>query len=491
MDLAKLSVNLRPRNPWEGIDLGFALARRWFLPLWLLWMVGALPLFLLLNLLLPIPSWLAGLLAWWCKPLYEPPLLFWLGRVVFAERPGLREMRNRWPRIVWPQLFANLTWRRFSASRSFVMPVAVLEELRGKARRNRIRVLSRQQHGVGWLTTVGIHFELILELGFLILLVMLLPEELQWIDLESFLFDPQGWEQGLQQLTGLIAMSVIAPFYVAAGFGLYLTRRNQLEAWDVELGLRGLAERLQSKRLVAGLLLCLFTGLSVMPPVGQTLQAAELTREQATSLIQSVMADDDFGEREIRDYWKYIGEGDETDLNLTWLIEIFEGFTQGFAAVAEVMMWLALGALVAYLIYWFLRHPGLLERMAERAGGKQPLPVTVAGLDIRPDSLPGDIAGAAGELVKQGQPRPALSLLYRGAISALVHRHQLRIAGSATEGECLALAREVLQQEDYAYLRQLTRIWQRVAYGHQLPDRQAAEQLCRGWMTVYGESGGE
>ncbi|MEN8166016.1 MAG: DUF4129 domain-containing protein [Pseudomonadota bacterium] len=491
MDLARLTVNLRPRNPWEGIDLGFALARRWFPALWLLWMVGALPLFLLLNLLLPIPSWLAGLLAWWCKPLYEPPLLFWLGRVVFGERPGVREMRSSWPRILWPQLLANLTWRRFSASRSFVMPVAVLEGLQGKARRSRIRVLSRQQHGAGWLTLVGINFELILELGLLILLVMLLPEELQWIDLESFLFDPQSWQQGLQQLTALLAMSVIAPFYVAAGFGLYLTRRSQLEAWDVELGLRGMAERMRGKRLVAGLLLCLPIGLSVITPAGQTLQAAELSREQAASLIQSVMADDDFGERETHSYWKYTGESEETGADLSWLIEIFEGFTQGFAAVAEVVIWLALGALVVYLIYWFLHHPGLLERMAERAGGEQPLPVIVAGLDIRPDSLPGDIAGTAAGLIKQGQPRPALSLLYRGAISALVYRHQLRIAGSATEGECLDLAREVLQRDEYAYLRRLTGIWQGAAYGHQLPDRQAAEQLCRGWMTVYGESGGE
>jgi hypothetical protein len=488
MDLAKLSINLRPRNPWEGIDLGFVLARHWFLPLWLLWMATALPLFLLLNLLLPIPSWLAGLLAWWCKPLYEPPLLFWLGRVVFAERPGIMEIRRQWPQIVLPQLFANLTWRRFSASRSFVMPVAVLEGLRRKPRQSRIQVLSRQQHGAGWLTMIGIHFELILELSFLLLLVMLLPEELQWLDLETFLFDPLGWQQGLQQLTALLAMSAIAPFYVAAGFGLYLTRRSQLEAWDVELGLRRLAERLQSKGPAAGLLLYLMAGLCLFSPLDQGLQAAELSRVQAKTLIQAVMDTDDFGERETRSSWRYVGESNETDMDLSWLIDIISGFHQGIAAVGEGVMWLAVGALLVYLIYWFLHHNGLLQRRMQQQVSHASLPVSVAGLDIRPDNLPDDIGATVGGLLKNGQLRPALSLLYRGAISVLVHRDQLKIPNSATEGECLLLARQVLQQEDYAYIERLTRIWQAAAYGHMLPDQQALQQLCSDWMTVCGES---
>jgi len=30
------------------------------------------------------------------------------------------------------------------------------------------------------------------------------------------------------------AVAFIEPFYVAAGFGMYLNRRVELEAWDVE-----------------------------------------------------------------------------------------------------------------------------------------------------------------------------------------------------------------------------------------------------------------
>ena len=38
---------------------------------------------------------------------------------------------------------------------------------------------------------------------------------------------------------------MIGPFYTGAGFGLYLTRRTEMEAWDVEIAFRRLRDRLQ------------------------------------------------------------------------------------------------------------------------------------------------------------------------------------------------------------------------------------------------------
>ncbi|MEN8179220.1 MAG: hypothetical protein ABFS39_11490 [Pseudomonadota bacterium] len=492
MDLAKLTINLRPRTPWEGIDLGFTLARHWFLQLWLLWLVGAIPIFLILNLLLPISLWLAGILAWWFKPLYEPPLLYWLSRVTFAEQPSVGEVRGQWWRILRNQLLANLTWRRLNPSRSFVMPVAVLEGLTGKPRLARIRVLSRQQHAAGWLTLLGLHFEIILELGLLILLVALLPEELRSFELREFLFEPTGWQQWLQQLTGLLAMSVIAPFYVAAGFGLYLTRRSQLEAWDIELGFRKLAKRLHNRRRVAGVMMGLCAAIAGLTLPDQPLQAAELSRAEAKSLIQSVMQEDDFGKRETQTSWKYIGQTEDENTQelhwlVEWLIEIVKGFTQGLAAIGEVLMWLALGGLIVYLAIWFLRNRGLFGRSAAKETRQRQGPVAMMGLDIRPESLPTDIAAEAVRLLRQGQQRQALSLLYRGSLSVLVHQYRLKVPGSATEGECLELARAVLGQQGMDYQAALTHAWCRLAYGHDQTDLQALEQLCNGWERVYGK----
>lgn len=492
MDLARLRINLRPRTAWEGIDLGFALARQWFLPLWLLWLAGAVPVFLLLNLLLPIEAWLAGLLSWWLKPLYEPPLVYWLGRAVFSARPARRDLQSYWLRIVRPQLLANLTWRRFNTARSFDMPVAVLEELRGKARASRIRVLGREQHAASWLTFMGIHFELILELSLLILLAMLVPEELQWFDWQTYLFQPKGWQQWLQQFTGLLAMSLIAPFYVAAGFGLYLTRRSQLEAWDVELGLRQLAERVRNRRLISGVLIGVFAGwLFTMLPL-QPVEAGEFSREEAKALIQAVMAEDDFGQRETLTHWRYVGEQSEATEQelpwlLEWLLEILQGFLQGFAALGEFLMWLVLGAVLAYLSVWFMQNRALLGGYSGRQHSLQPLPMTLAGLDIRLETLPQDIVTEARRHLSLGEVRTALSLLYRGALSALVHKERLQIPASATEGECLQLARQLQAPSKYAYLERLTRVWQEMAYAHHPPDPAEAERLCQDWGDAYGE----
>ena len=492
MDLTRLNLSLRPRTAWEGIDLGFVLARQWFLSLWLLWLVGALPVFLLLTLILPLEAWSVGLIAWWCKPLYEPPLVYWLGHAVFSDPPSGQELRRRWWRIVRPQLFANLTWRRLSGMRSFDMPVTVLEGLQGKVRASRCRVLGRAQHAASWLTIIGIHFELILELGLLILLVMLVPEELLWFDLQDYLFEPVGWQQWLQQFSALLAMSVIAPFYVAAGFGLYLTRRAQLEAWDVELGLRQLAERVRKQQLLSMLLIGMIGGglFGLMPL--QSVEAGELGRGEAKTLIQQVMQEDDFGQREILTYWKYVGDKDDTlDRQPSgmreWMIKLVQGLLQGFASISEILLWLTVGAVSAYLMLWFLRNRSLLGGPNTPQRHSPELPVSIAGLDIRPENLPLDIVTEARRLFTQDEVRDGLGLLYRGALSTLVHRDQLQIPVSATEGECLHLAGQVQPADRQRYLQRLTLVWQERAYAHRDPDAQELDRLCQGWGEAYGE----
>ena len=287
-------------------------------------------------------------------------------------------------------------------------------------------------------------------------------------------------------------MSVIAPFYVAAGFGLYLTRRSQLEAWDIELGFRNLAKRLQKRRMVATGCVCLLTGFASLMLPNQPLQAAELNREEARVLIRSVMQDDDFGQRETHTAWKYVGQAEVDDIEdphwlLEWVIDLVKGFTQGFARVAEWLIWLALGGLIVYLVSWLLRNRFLLERFTPNTPRQRQIPAVMLGLDIRPESLPEDIPVEALNLLGQGAHRSALSLLYRGSLSMLVHQYQLKIPDSATEGECLDLAREALGQQGFAYLVALTQSWRKLAYGHHRPDLQATEQLCHGWKQAYGE----
>jgi len=491
VDLAKIAVRLRPRNPWEAIDLGFGLARQWFFPLWTLWMISAVPVMLLLALL-PIPLWLAGTLLWWFKPFYEPLLLYWMGRRLFDERPSWRELRQQWRRVVLPQLFANLTWRRLAPARSFTMPVAVLEGLKGKARAQRINILSRKAHAASWLTVVGIHFEVVLEFGFVFLVAMLVPEELLWTDLQGYLMEPDIISEWVQQISGLLGMSIIAPFYVAGGFALYLNRRSELEAWDLELGLRHMAQRHRQRRpgaVLSGLLICALALLS-LPPA--PLQASDVDRQAVKSAIEEVLAQDDFGQDVEKTRWKYVGKSaedseDSSNFFVAWLKALLGGFSSGIATVGEALLWLGGGALLAYLIYWFLQNQGLLRGGMPgpgKAGG--PPPTHIAGLDLRPESLPDDPAALAERMIEEGQYRNALSLLYRGALSALVHRHALEIPNGATEGECQRLAQAQLEAGLHECFSGLTGVWLLQAYAHRPPEKQHALSLCREWRACFG-----
>ncbi len=491
MDLTRIAIKLRPRQAWESIDLGFAMARKWFLPLWTLWLCSALPVMIVLALL-PLPLWLAGLLLWWFKPLYEPALLYWLSRRLFAETTSIKTLYRSGFKIVLPRLVANLTWGRLNPSRSFVMPVALLEGLKGHHRSSRIGVLSRGTHAAGWLTLVGLHFEIILELGFILLIISLIPQEMLWIDWHSYIFDPDPLSEWLHHGCALLAMSIVAPFYVSGGFALYLNRRSQLEAWDLEIGLRNMAQRHQRRRLMGAASLLLAASLTIIGVQPGTATALEMDSQESRDLISEILADDSFGRYQERGHWKFIGEESEQDDNnwlIEWLQRVLGGFGTSMAFYAELIMWLAAAGVLAYLLHWFLQNRSLLQGRGEsQRNSNRHIPTQVAGLDLRPESLPADPATEAASLIQAGDYRGGFSLLYRAALSVLVHDHAIQIVEGATEGECLRRVRGEIADETSAYFSKLTGMWQQIAYGHIRPPEEKALLLCRDWHGFFGVS---
>ncbi len=495
MDPARLSVTIRPRTPWEGVDLGFAMARHWFVPLWLLWLSLALPLYGLVALLVTDRPWLVILLVWWFKPLFEPMLLFWLSRALFDEALPVGEAWRSALAVLPGQLLQNLTWRRFNPNRSFNMPVAVLEQLKGREHKNRIRVLGRGQHAGTWLTLVGVHFEMLLEVSFLVLLVLLLPEELGWLEFETLLLQPGVLEEWLQHAGTLLAMSLIAPFYVAGGFALYLTRRSELEAWDIEIAFRRLVTRGRPQAskypaMAAGLVM---VASLLLPGFVHDLEAAEIDRERAAETIRQVLADDDFGKWTEQAFWKYAGDKDQESGGISWLIdlvlEFLEGFARGIAAVSEGILWVGGGLLLALLVHRLIKNRDWLQKTEAGRSGRGGSPAALFGMALEPESLPDDVAAEVNRLLKAGQFRPALSLLYRGALVRLVHDHRLEIPGSATEGECLRLVREERPEQESALFERLTLHWVRLAYAHLPPSEEALRALCSDWNEVFQRGG--
>ena len=479
MNLDRIGARIRPRRSWEGIDLGFALARQWFLPLWALWWLSAAPAALVGLIWLRASPDLGLLLIWWLKPLYEAPLIGWLGRALFGEQPPLAAAVRRLPRALPPRLWPYLLWRRFSPARSLTMTMTLLERLRGGPRRQRAGLLT-QGSGAGWLTIVCVHFEAVLWLSGILLLIMLVPEQLPVPALGTFLFDDTTLAYWIGTLIGLLGMSIIAPCYVAAGFAAYLTRRTELEAWDLELrfrhggagnGPRPQPRRARQRHPAAGALsvaaIVVLATLSPGPSGPAAAAAPDLSPAGARTLIDEVLAGDDFGHDEQRQTWVYVGKPAEEGADAA------HGLPEGFwgeliLALAQALKWLLLVAAavgLALLTKRLFAELGIGHR--RRRAAPPPAPAS----DVEPGPLPGasvlpaDVPAAVRDLLARGQPRAALALLYRAQIEHLRHLG-LDIRDSATEAECLAATAASASPPERDWLHRLMALWQQAAYAH-------------------------
>lgn len=158
--------------------------------------------------------------------------------------------------------------------------------------------------------------------------------------------------------------------------------------------------------------------------------------------------------------------------NFDWLKDFMTKVSEG----ARLLVW-ALGALaLAWLVVRIRRW------VQVRAGGGRhrmaPLPSHIGSLDIRPESLPDDVGSEVASLWQRGQRRPALSLLYRGALSRLVHLHAVPIRNASTEGECVTLSEGRLAPVSLEFFSRLVAAWQLAAYGGRLPATASVLALC-------------
>ena len=501
MELDRAAAVLRPRRAWEGVDLGFTLARQWFPTLWLLWWLGILPLALpALALVGGQADWWV-VLVWWFKPLYEAPLVYWSSRALFGEPMALRDagviFRSAWTRRLLP----SLLWRRLSVSRSFNLPIVLLEGLHGAAVRRRRRVLSDGDGTPAWLTLICYHFEAILWGGLLLGLYFLIPAGLPNIDLAAAVTDGQSWPYWLSSALYLLAASVIAPFYVCGGFALYIGRRTELEAWDLELAFRqagttGSAPRAgtpgQRERrprpggaLTMALVGTLLSGLATTWP-GGGLQAATPAlpwpdAAEARAIMAEVLADETFGRTRELTFWAPITGPDEmpteTPSWLRWLGELA-------LLLGPLFKWLLVicaVAAVALLARRILRD----WRPAARRRRQPSTVIRAAAPAADPHPTPVDLATAVRAHLAAGDARGALALLYRGSIAHL-SRCAVAIPEGATEGEVLRLAAHHLDASDLAPLRLLTRDWEALAYARRAPDPDRISAHLAAWLRWTG-----
>ena len=514
MRLDAIAAELRPRTAWEATDLGVAMVRRWFGSVYRAWFVLALPLFLLLHLLCWGNWWLIPWLLWWLKPLLDRPPLYVLGHALFGDAPDRRRLGRELPGLLRRQALAALTLRRFDPARSFHLPVAQLEGLSGQARRQRLRDLGQLGRGPAmWLTVVCANLEIALDFALVALAWMLIPEvvALEFFDL---LDDSDAWGQLWLNAVGFCGMSLVEPFYVAAGFALYLNRRTWLEAWDLELGFRRLAARLARAGRAAAVVLvglALGGGLFVIPSVGFTAEtspsveggsmvvkslcdqqrAREAELAGAVSPVKRALAETlrepELQTCETRERWRF--RDDDPPAAPSRPHSPNDELARWFAAVVESALWFALGVGVVMAGGWLWRQtPRALGPRQRRVTATKVSPML--GRNALAASPDAGLGADAWRLWTRGQPREALRVLYQGSLAGLATRHGLPVAASATEDEGLRLAAAHLTDPKLlGFLRQLTRVWQATAYAHRPPDEADARRLCEEWPRHFTTAG--
>ncbi|MBD1597827.1 DUF4129 domain-containing protein [Pseudomonas typographi] len=491
MQLDRARVTIRPRSPWEALDLGCRLAARHRRLLALAWLALTVPVFSLISLLCWNAPTLALLLFWWGKPLYERLALHILAQALFDHPPSIGQALRAWPGLLRRQWLASLTWRRASLMRSFDLPVTQLEGQAGRARQQRLGLLHREDgRAARWLTVVGAYVETCLVLGAVSLLLLMVPRSAgdSWHWAQWLLGPPipgRLWLQHLANAFYVLVLAVWGPIYVACGFTLYLNRRTHLEAWDIELVLRALCQRL-APLVVLGLLLAFM--LTPPPALAADAAPAEQPRvsvSTAHQAIEALLQRPPFENIETRARWHW-RRGDPSPAPAAAPApHAAANPSEGLARAAEILLWAALAGCLAWLGWHHrLRARQWAARLARRrTPPHQALPPLFAQ-DLAPERLPMDVAGHAEQLWAS-DPRQALALLYRGLLSRLVHDYKLPLRAADTEAQVLAkvAALQLRGLDDFS--QKLTWHWQAIAYGHRVPPAGTCEALCRGWRRLF------
>jgi hypothetical protein len=488
VELERMVVGLRPRSGWESLDLGFQMARHWWRPVWGIWLTLYLPVAIVSIAVFP-NKFYAFLLLWWLKPLIDRAVLYALSRLVFSQHSGIRETLQATRDWTRPGLLLALTLRRFELARSFLLPVVTLEKQNGKSAQQRRAVLGSRMRGAGiWLTVICLHFELIAMGALFALGNMLLPSA-------GEIFEDGGSSGNGFDFADLLhwslvdvicyagAVSLIEPFYVAAGFSLYLNRRTILEGWDMEIRLRQLGNRLSSMAHAAtAVLLC---GSLLIGSVSNPAFAVAARAPNVAGEIERILDSPDFDQYKEVTRWRPLDSRQEQK-EAHAASQFWRNLALLLSDISQGLMWLAIAVLTPLLLY--LLRNFLPEHFTRQPEGYEP-PANLFGLNVTTESLPADLSAAATQLAREGRLRDALSLLYRGALSELIRHYRVVVHTGDTEADCTRAASSALDKQGADYFSSLVSAWQQLAYASEPPLPGRVEALCRDWPLHFNTAG--
>lgn len=511
MNIDQAKIVIRPRTPWESMDLGIALGRHYLKPMLLALFTLFIPLYgVLLFFFWERPLWIF-LIFYWLKPLFDRIPLYIVSRGIFEPTPSYSATMRYFFKSLKTGLIGDLTWRRISLMRSYLLPIRHLEGLNNRQRNaQRARVFRSRPHRAAWLTIVFLHFETILASGLGIFILFMIPDQLLE-PIPSLFYFMVGHEFSFGQFllhkhlflfAYLVVLAFTESLYVICGFCLYLNQRIILEGWDIQVAFQRLARRVLGS--VGAVILGLMVGLSSTLPnaayAGGRVDLNALSFEEEREENKAALYEQEAQEaadrlKTILDSEPFLEEVERTDFRrretslkktkndpepLPKMRMPDNNFTPG--DILQMLLWigvvLAIFVVVRYQKSWL---PYLKSQLFER---KKVAPLTeFQGMDIRPESLPEDLLGAFNRLWDD-EPREAMSLAYRKVLSVLVHEWHVPLKKHHTEGEVIRLSRQYAPTDWHQFSAQVIHHWEQIAYAHERLDDGVSDAINAKWSAL-------
>lgn len=509
MNLDNVTAELRPRNPWEATDFGARMIRRDAAAIYKVWFAITLPMLALtiLAMLYTPYAAFATFLYWWLEPLTDGPILDIIAHRLFGQPANVKSsLRSTFAFAKRNRIFL-LSPYRLHFARSTAMPVTQLEGLKGKARSSRAKILNRRIMNYGTGVTVAYqHLFLALYFGLMLLIYFLIPEQYQDTLGEAWFEISWGGGESMAPVVTLLlfyaAQSALHPWFVGAGFGLYINCRTELEAWDIEIAFRRMVQRRQGLATAALLLICILsTPFLVQPATAQEEPANDVavetdpgfagfwSEEEIRPALDVVLQSEALNQWEKSERWQKIDKAtvdeDGFELGSGWA-QFFNAVALFLATLVEFGLWLGLAGLL--LLLFATRQHWLPYLNLDFATTVPRQRVFLAGGEVTAASLPDDVPGEAMRRWREGRHREALSLLYRGAVFAAVRRYGVRLPQSATEGDCIDAVSKQTAASHADYFRSVVAAWMWCAYASHKPDEPAVKTLCDQWSEHYGSA---
>jgi hypothetical protein len=235
MKVEAIAIGLSRRTMFEAADLGVRIVSANARSVWRSYLPVHIVAALAAAGFLPLGAGWSYLFLIWIKPWLDRSLLFILARAAFREETGFADLLLAWREVWWADLPATLTLRRLSPWRAYVQPVQQLEGQGGTARRRRIAQILQNHRGAAF----GVQNAFASVESFITIGALVLPMWFTTIDDRGDWFGMFYTGSGLgiatvQFLAYAVAVAIVEPFFVGAGFAMYLNRRVELEAWDIE-----------------------------------------------------------------------------------------------------------------------------------------------------------------------------------------------------------------------------------------------------------------